>query len=92
MKVAINWEKAVYESFEEEQSSQILTMSQEKRLKNLLLDSLQEKLTMSIEVENYLTKQEYLRGQVDILLHVLAISQEARSAMSVQQTSLELPI
>ena len=46
-------------------------------LRNLLREATQEKANMSTDVPNYLHKQEYLRGQLDILMTLLASDEAA---------------
>lgn len=70
----------VKEQFSDEKDqlqSMIFRDDQRLNLRNELRDVLQEKANMSGEIENFLLKQEYLRGQLTILQTLLAADEAA---------------
>lgn len=80
-KVLIHYEKESFSSPEEEVAASILTEGQKQALRNLLSEAAQEKLWMSVEEEGYPLKQERLRGQMDIIVTLLAKSDAAQNLL-----------
>jgi hypothetical protein len=66
-----------YESDRAELEAQILNPGQLVHINKLRSDIVIEKATMSATEENYISTQEYLRGQLDILTWLLAAHQTA---------------
>ena len=67
---------------EEEKLSVTLTTLQMHGIHNLIVDCVNEKISMSAEVEGYLMKQEYLRGQMSALQYMLAIDSSVKSSQN----------
>jgi len=65
---------------QEEQQSQLLDDIHKYSIQNLMTDIILEKANMDAEIDGYLLKQKYLKGQLDILQYLLALDQTARIA------------
>lgn len=74
-----------YKEFETEQEREVSTYllpAQKKFLHNLLVESALEKINMPVDTANvasYAYRSEYLRGQIDILQHILALDSSTTS-------------
>ncbi len=78
----------------EETRAQLFTTAQEMYLHNLLLSAMQEKMNKIPDPNNiqmYFHEQEYLRGQIDMLNHLLGVSEAAKEALVEQERQANLP-
>lgn len=64
---------------QEERQSQLLDGIHRQALENMMIDIIMEKSNMSVETEGYLFKQEYLKGQLNIIQYLLSLDQNARN-------------
>lgn len=74
-------------SDDELQLSHLLNDLQTANIKNLIVDTVNLKLALKPDVTNpnqYWQEESYLRGQLDILTHLLTLSDAARSEVQIQ--------
>lgn len=80
--ISIELTKQEFRSEQEQIESVRLTEVQQSHITNLLRDCIMEKVNISAEVDGYLLKQEYMRGQIEILMYILALDTNARAPLT----------
>ena len=83
--IPLKFEETVFARQEDELSALILSPPQKQNVKNLIVKAVNEKVNMSAEEEGYLLKQEYGRGQLDILQFLLVSSEQAEAVLQSMQ-------
>lgn len=77
----LEFDEVRFKTVEEELGATTLSTQQKVNLKNLIVQTLNEKAFMPADTPNYLLKQEYSRGMLDAYTYLLQISSEAEQRL-----------